>query len=285
MDNILYQDPEHQAFHFEAGPARALLIHGFTGTPRDMRPLAQELAAAGVTARGVLLPGFAQSTDALRHVRATDWLAAAREAWIETRSGASHATLIGFSMGGAIALALAAESGLAPDQLILLAPHWRFADRRAIFLPLGKHFIRTFRPFGRPNFADPNTRRALAQLAPGADLDDPAVRRQLDDAFTIPTHALNELRRINTIAAASSRRCTAPSLILQGLQDSTTLPVHSRTLAARIGAQLLELPGDHIIVDPNRPSWPIIRNTILSQLDGTPNSSPSPIAMGEGVRG
>lgn len=274
MDSPLYRDPEHLPFLFEAGPARALLIHGFTGTPRDMRPLAQELAAAGVTARGILLPGFAQPTAALRHVRATDWLNAARAAWFETRAGASHATLIGFSMGGAIALALAAESGLEPDQLILAAPHWRFADRRAMFLPLGKYFVRTFRPFGRPNFADPNSRRALAELVPGANLDDPTIRRELDDAFSIPTHALDELRRINKFAAAAARRLAFPSLILQGLQDPTTLPSHSRTLAARIGAELLEFPGDHIIVAPNRSSWPTVKAAILKRA--LPTDSPLP---------
>jgi len=268
MTSQTYRDPDHQPFVYEAGPARALLIHGFLGTPRDLRPLAQELAAAGVTARGVLLPGFADDFSKLRHVRASDWLDAARAAWAETRAGASRATLIGFSMGGAIALRIAAEAGLAPDQLILLAPHWKFADRRAFILPIGKHFIRNFKPFGRIDFTNPDTRRTLADIAPGVDLDDPAVRRQLRDAFCIPTHALDELRRVNNAAAAASRRFSAPSAILQGLQDPTTLPAYSRALAARIGAELIEFPGDHLIVDPKRPSWPTVRDAIVQRVAG-----------------
>ena len=62
------------------------------------------------------MPGFGQDIARLKNVRAEDWLAAAREAWLQTREGAEHTTLIGFSMGGAVALRLAAETGLTPDQ-------------------------------------------------------------------------------------------------------------------------------------------------------------------------
>ena len=152
MNEMFYTDPEHEPFLFEAGSSRALLIHGFLGSPRELRPLAQELADAGVTARGVLLPGFGADIARLKTVRAKEWLAAARAAWEETREGASRTTLIGFSMGGAVALRLAAEAGLAPDQLILLAPHWKFADRRAVVLPVAKYVIREFKPFGSHRF-------------------------------------------------------------------------------------------------------------------------------------
>src|SRR5918998_5806379 len=128
MNEMFYTDPEHQPFFIDAGTSRALLIHGFLGSPRELRPLAQELADAGVTARGVLLPGFGPDIARLKNVQVEEWLATARAAWEEIREGASHTTLIGFSMGGAVALQLAAEAGLAPDQLILLAPHWKFAD-------------------------------------------------------------------------------------------------------------------------------------------------------------
>jgi carboxylesterase len=268
MNEMFYTDPEHEPFLFEAGSSRALLIHGFLGSPRELRPLAGELADAGVTARGVLLPGFGADIPRLEKVRAEEWLAAARAAWDETREGASRATLIGFSMGGAVALRLAAEVGRAPDQLILLAPHWKFADRRAVVLPVAKYMIRQFKPFGRVDFDSPDMRRMLAELAPGADLDDPEVRHELRNSATIPTHALNELRRVGVSAAAGATRISAPATIVQGLQDTTTLPAYSRVLAARMGANLLEIPGDHLIVDPRRPSWSAVRDVVVSRVAG-----------------
>ena len=268
MNDLFYADPEHKPFLYPSGPSRALLIHGFLGSPREFRPLARELAAAGVTARGVLLPGFGEQIDRLRHTNASQWLDAARDAWVETRDGAERTTLIGFSMGGAVAMQLAAEAGLAPDQLILLAPHWKFADRRAAVLPLAKHVIRDFKPFGRLDFDNPDMRRMLSELAPGADLDDPDVRDQFRDSATIPTNALDELRRVGVGAAKSARRITAPTSILQGLQDATTLPAYSRELARRMDADLREFPGDHLIVDPNRPSWRTVRDAVVDLAVG-----------------
>lgn len=269
MNDMFYTDPEHLPFLYPGGSSRALLIHGFMGSPRELRPLAQELAGAGVTASGVLLPGFGEDISRLKHVRAADWLATARAAWVEIREGASDTTLIGFSMGGAVALRLAAEAGLAPNRLILLAPHWKFADRRAVVLPVAKHFIREFKPFGRVDFDSPDIRRMFAEMAPGADLDDPAVRHQLRDATTIPTHALDELRRIGHAAGKAATGMPARATILQGLQDTTSLPAYSRQLAERLGADLREFAGDHLIVDPAKPSWPTVRDTVVGLATGS----------------
>jgi len=269
MNEMFYTDPGHQPFLIEAGSSRALLIHGFLGSPRELRPLAQELAGAGVTARGVLLPGFGSDIARLNKVRAEEWLTAARTAWEEIREGASRTTLIGFSMGGAVALRLATEAGLAPDHLVLLAPHWKFADRRAVVLPVAKYLIREFRPFGPIDFDSPDMRRMLAELAPGADLDDPVVRHQLRNSATIPTRALDELRRVGVRAAARAPRVSAATTIVQGLQDMTTLPAYSRELAARMGAELREIPGDHLIVDPERPSWSAVRDIVVGLATGT----------------
>src|SRR5215210_193684 len=269
MNEMFYTDPDHEPFFIEAGSSRALLIHGFLGSPRELRPLAQELADAGVAARGMLLPGFGSDIARLKKVQAEEWLAAARAAWEEICEGASHTTLIGFSMGGAVALQLATEAGLAPDQLVLLAPHWKFADRRAVVLPVAKYVIREFKPFGRIDFDSPDMRRMLTEMAPGADLDDPEVRHKLRNSATIPTRALDQLRRVGVSAAARASRVSAPATIVQGLQDSTTLPTYSRELAARMGADLREIPGDHLIVDPERPSWNAVRNSVISLATGT----------------
>jgi carboxylesterase len=263
MSESFYHQPEHQPFTFDAGPAQALLIHGFLGTPRELRPLGEALAAAGVTAHGVLLPGFGPDIARLRRVRSEDWLETARTAWREIRRDAERAVLIGFSMGGAVALTLAGEAGQAPDHLVLLAPHWKFADRRAALLPIAKYVIPEFKPFSPNDLTNPAVRQIFAAIAPGADLDDPVVQREVVQSATIPTSALDQLRRVGSAASVAARRLTAPASILQGLQDTTTLPAHSRLLARRIGAELVEFPGDHMIVDPGKPSWPIVRETVV----------------------
>lgn len=269
MTDNRYNSPEHHPFVLGDGHHRALLIHGFLGTPHDMRPLAQALANSGVQAHALLLPGCGPDLSRLEHVRVDDWLQAARGAWHEMREQAEHATLIGFSMGGAVALRIAAEAGLAPDQLILLAPHWKFADRRTMALPFGKYVIRQYKPFDRVKFDNPDVRRLFAELEPEADLDDPEVRRRLRAYGAMPTAALDQVRRIGNAAMAVAAQVAAPTTILQGRDDTVTLPRHSRTLAKRIGADLREVPGDHLIVDPSREAWSAVQDLVVRLATGS----------------
>jgi alpha-beta hydrolase superfamily lysophospholipase len=56
---LAFQGPEHLPFLWPGGQPAALLVHGFPGTPAEMRPLGEALHQAGWTAQGILLPGFA----------------------------------------------------------------------------------------------------------------------------------------------------------------------------------------------------------------------------------
>jgi pimeloyl-ACP methyl ester carboxylesterase len=202
-------------------------------------------------------------------VRAEDWLRTALGAWRETAAGADRAVLVGFSMGGAVATVVAAR-GPRPDALVLLAPHWRFADRRTVALPVAKRVVRTFPIFADADFSNPGTRATFAEMAPGADLDDPAVQARLRRETTIPTSVLDELRRVGALAGGSARRVTSPTAILQGSDDPTTLPPYTRLLGLRIGGPLTleEFPGGHMLVDPTLPTWERVRAGVLAHAVG-----------------
>jgi hypothetical protein len=45
--------------------------------------------------------------------------------------------------------------------------------------------------------------------------------------------------------------------------------VYSRQLAARMGADLHEIPGDHLIVDPKRSSWNAVRDIVVTVAAGS----------------
>lgn len=251
-----------------AGPpgVAALLLHGYMGTPHELRPLAEALAAAGVTARADLLPGFGDAgRPQLRRVRAEDWLDAARAAWLELTRDATHRTLVGFSMGGALALALAADPEVRPDALVLLAPYWRMADPRAALLPIAHYVMPTFQPFGKLDFTNPETRLKLAEMAPGADLDDPQVQRGFQDGMAVPTHSLYQLRRLGQRASRARLDPLTSRVIVQGLDDPTTLPRDSRDLSRKIGARLIEVPANHMLVDDTAPAWDRVRDAVVSQ--------------------
>lgn len=112
-----------------------LLLHGLTGSPWELRPLAEALAREGRSVAVPLLAGHGTSPRALENTTWNDWLSSGRTAlrWLERRC--RRVDVVGFSMGGLAALRLVAE--LAPSQrgrLVLLAPALAVAPWQATLL-------------------------------------------------------------------------------------------------------------------------------------------------------
>lgn len=118
------------AFALGDGPDACLLLHGLTGSPAEVRPVGEALAAAGFRAVGPVLPGHGTTPDDLYTTTRADLLRAAESALLSLR-GARRIFLCGLSVGGLLAIHLAARSwtreGL-PDlsALALLAPAIEF---------------------------------------------------------------------------------------------------------------------------------------------------------------
>ena len=70
----LYGHARHQGFSLGEGPRRALLLHGFPGTPGEVRPLAEWLSGRGYRVTAPLLPGFGMGITELGTVRWSDWV-------------------------------------------------------------------------------------------------------------------------------------------------------------------------------------------------------------------
>ena len=140
-----YQSPEHQSFQLGEGPGGVLLIHGFPGTPAEVRGIGQALAENGWHARGTLLPGFGPDIVNLAEKRREDWLRAVGTEWDALRADHDPCVLIGFSMGGALALHLAER--LPPDKLVLIAPFWRLPGFLPRLVPILKLVMPVMRPF------------------------------------------------------------------------------------------------------------------------------------------
>ena len=67
------------------GSTGVLVLHGFTGSPYSMRPLAEAFAAAGLTVELPRLPGHGTSVEDMSAYRFDDWAAAADAAYGEAR--------------------------------------------------------------------------------------------------------------------------------------------------------------------------------------------------------
>jgi carboxylesterase len=93
---------------FPGGRHGALVLHGFTGSPYSMRGLATALAGAGFTVELPRLPGHGTAVADLEPTRYADWLAAAEKAYVDLAARVDDVIVVGLSMGGTLATALAA---------------------------------------------------------------------------------------------------------------------------------------------------------------------------------
>jgi len=113
MDNITTALPRDSTpFSHHGGPTGALLAHGFSGTPGELRPLAERLAKQGYSVEAPLLAGHGGSQDELAAVTWRDWVSSARQALDTLRARCATVVLVGFSMGGAITLYLVLQRRL-----------------------------------------------------------------------------------------------------------------------------------------------------------------------------
>jgi carboxylesterase len=90
-----------------------LLLHGFAGSPFEMRELGQRLERRGLAISTPALPGHATKPDDLLRIKADDYFAAAEAAWDETARRADRVYVVGLSMGGSLGLHLAATRPVA----------------------------------------------------------------------------------------------------------------------------------------------------------------------------
>ena len=79
-----------------------LVLHGFTGNPQSMRPLAEAVAKAGFTVDLPLLPGHGTAVEDLIPKRWEDWSGAAESAYQALAARCDRVLVTGLSVGGTL---------------------------------------------------------------------------------------------------------------------------------------------------------------------------------------
>ena len=98
---------EGDPFHFEGGPTGILLVHGFTATTAEMRPLAEYLHNKGFSVSAPLLPGHYTSPEDINNYRWKDWVSEVETAYQVLARRSERVFIGGESTGGLLALYLA----------------------------------------------------------------------------------------------------------------------------------------------------------------------------------
>jgi len=127
------------ALPYEIHPSRegseaVLALHGYTGSPRDLRFIAERLGAAGFTVAVPRLPGAGTDLSDLSTTSRHDWFRRSYDAWLDLRSRYDRVSILGYSMGGLLALELAAH--VMPKKLVLLAPAVKISQKTWGLMPM-----------------------------------------------------------------------------------------------------------------------------------------------------
>ncbi|WP_329226980.1 alpha/beta hydrolase [Streptomyces canus] len=207
--------PGAEPFRHEGGEAGVLLCHGFTGSPQSLRPWAQHLAEHGLTVSLPLLPGHGTRWQDMALTGWQDWYA---EVDRELRALSERCTSVfvaGLSMGGTLALRLAAKHGDAVSGVVVVNPANRMHGLAPYALPVARHFVRT-----APGIASDIAKEGSVEL--GYD--------------KVPLHAAHSLRTFFRQVDGELPQVTQPLLVLRSAQDHVVPAADSARVLSRVSS-------------------------------------------------
>jgi carboxylesterase len=202
----------------------ALLIHGAGDTPQVFADMATFLHHRGFAVRAPLLSGHGKALAEFSRVSARRWLEDVEHEYASMRERHAYVGVVGLSMGGALAVTLAARHDV--PTLVLLAPY--------LAMPSGlRGAARTTAFWGAlcpyfPSHGERSIRdQAAASRGRGQGLFTPAALRGLYETLVDATKALPQVR--------------APTLVIQSREDNRISRASAERAFARLGAPEKEL--------------------------------------------
>ena len=211
--------PGAEPFRHEGGEVGVLLCHGFTGSPQSLRPWADHLAERGLTVSLPLLPGHGTRWQDMAVTGWQDWYAEVDRELRELRDRCGQVFVFGLSMGGALALRLAAKHGDAVAGLVLVNPANKVHGISAHALPLVRHVVRTT--------------KGLANDIALEGSDEIGYDR-------VPLHSAHSLRNFLRLVDAELPQVTQPLLLLHSTQDHVVPPADSARILSRVSSRDVE---------------------------------------------
>jgi carboxylesterase len=218
-----------------------LCIHGFTGSPYEVRPLADYARERlGWTVHVPLLPGHGEMPERLAGMRWEQWADAARAAYDALAKRCDNVVVAGLSMGGLLALHLAAQESARPASQLravftMAAPAGLF-DRRTHVVKALHPLVRWFHPMRFVDLRDAALRRRIHKNF-GASINfDNAEHVAALRRIRIPLNAVAQLLRFNDIVLGELPGIRTPVLIAQSHADTVIARDSADVIASRLGS-------------------------------------------------
>ena len=211
-----------------------VLVHGFTGTPYEVRYLGEQLARAGFSVRAPLLPGHGTSMADLDATSWEQWTEAVERAVDAMRVRCGRVAVVGQSLGGLLALYAAAHRRDIACVGSLAAPLWLEGLSARVAAWTTRGLLRRV--------------RTLPKLG-GSDVRDKRVRAENPCYPAIPTRALAQLLDFFAVVGRELANVTQPVLVIHARQDHTAPVACAKHIAEATRAVRLRILEDsyHLI--------------------------------------
>ncbi len=198
------------------GRASTLCLHGLTGTPYEMRPIAEELVRRGVRCVGPVMAGHGATAVELAKTPYRAWVDLARNSISELRTQSERVFVVGLSMGGLVTLALAAENS-ADAVAVIGTPLW-LAPWVRLRIPLAKYVY----PY--------------LHKTDGADIQNEEARARHSELDVIPLASVHEVMKLQKVVRIGLPEITVPIFVGHGALDCTANPRDARTIFGEVNA-------------------------------------------------
>jgi carboxylesterase len=199
-------------FYFPGNEIGCLVVHGFTGTPYEMRWLGQYLNQQGFTVHGPRLAGHTTTIDDMIHTTWREWYISVLAAYEMLREQCRKVFVLGLSMGGSLSLMLASREPV--DGIVAMSSPYDFHDWREPFLPLINLFVKTMPKSEESSQGDAFLQHVKAeQQARGEEpIGHPNYPAR-------PVRAIRELVSLLAVMREGLPNVTAPALLIHSRAD------------------------------------------------------------------
>jgi carboxylesterase len=252
--------PSAEPFFFPGGKIGCLLVHGFGGTPKEMRWMGEYLNQQGYTVLGIRLTGHATRPEDMARSRYTDWMASVEDGWHLLSGLVDQVFLVGLSMGGVLSLLMSTR--LPVTGTVVMSTPYRLADdpRLKFAKPMS-----VFVPF----------------LAKPPRSDDPETgyfdQSLWDYHVSYPVNVVRSIAEMQTLLEemrAALPKLKTPVLLIHSKNDGYVVKDSMPCLYEKIGANdktMLWIEGSGHVVTEEPPRWQVYQaaNEFIQRVSKT----------------
>jgi len=236
----------------DGGPVTVILVHGFTGSPAEMRLLAEACHQQGYAVEVPLLEGHGTVLD--------DLVSMQPQRWIDQLDGVIRAQL---ERGQQVVL-----GGLSMGSILAMQASMRWPEIQGLMLyspPIGSRDPRRF-------FAPLLTRLVTSVAKPPSDYADPATADRLWSYDRYPVICSSLVLQMIARVRRQLRKVRAPMLVIASHRDNVVSAKGVEMLVQQAASPVkqllwLELSSHAITADGE---WPLVCERSLLFLDSLP---------------